>query len=434
MPGHDDTLNDGGPAAHDILDDLCTCGHRLGDHHTIDEACLQDDCACAAFQWTGGAFGHSEPTPEQIRARLDAHAGDSMGTLDQSEVDPVLAGHRDALDDMLHASQLCTDGGCGHRREQHGKDDEEGCTVEDCECPAFLEEPTSEFDTVDAREVARIKSREGPPNTTRNNTREAVDRPMTHDERSAQMDREPMSPVESMSADERRESDAVRSETLDNLCTCGHRYGDHWTVDDSCAARDCVCEVFDALLKPVDPVRPFRTTRCAGCGHEEDEHAANATVCHVEGCECQAFIEYTSAIDHEKLERDRRLPYTPPLLRKRFIGEDELRKVLQDAGRLDLLAQLPEVDRVTTNYDAEHWSEIERLARFPQGSSETTVSRERTTKAIATALLELRQCLGVTDYTERLVKHIEANAAVIHETAVLLDRITSRLPQTGEDT
>ena len=311
MPGADDTLNTGGPGPveHDILDDLCTCGHRLGDHHTIDEACLQDGCACAAFQWTGGAFGHSEPTPEQIRARLDARDGGSMGTLDQP---------------------------------------------------------------------------------TRNNTREAADK--THADLAQEMDAEPMSPVESMSDEERIESDAVQAETLANLCTCGHPYGLHTVLDNHCGERDCVCLQFEPLLKPVD-----------------------------------------SAIDHEALERDRKLPYTPPLLRKRFVGEDELRQVLADVGRLDLLQQLPEVDRVTTNYGAEHWQEIERLARFPQGSSEATrPESERTITAIAIALLDLRQSLGATYDNGRMLDVIQKNTVAIQRTVEALDRIVDRV--TGEDT
>lgn len=324
MPGHDDTLNAGGPGPIvDPLDELCTCGHTRGEHHTLDEDCtvIDPECPCLQFEAVNAEFGNSEPSTETLRARLAA----------------------------LEETQRDLDAGG--------------------------ETPTGE-------DLERLVEKHR-PRATRNNTHEAADK--THADLAQEMDREPMSPVESMSEEERIESDAVQAETLANLCTCGHPYGLHTVLDNHCGERDCLCLQFEPLLKPAD-----------------------------------------SAIDHEALERARQLPYTPPLLRKRLIGEDELRQVLADVGRLDLLQQLPEVDRVTTNYGAEHWQEIERLALFPQGSSGAEVS-DRTTTAIARCLVDLRQSLGATYQTEELMRHIERNAVIIRETGQLLDRVTERL-------
>ena len=339
MPGHDDTLNAGGPAL-DPLDELCTCGHTRGEHHTLDEDCTNPACKCAGFQSHGHEFGNSAPSTET-----------QLGAARQAKLDAANASLERVQREHERANAIAT------------------------------------------AEHARARS-------PRNNTHEAVDRimadeerkvgnpPQTHDDRARGMDVEPMSPTEAMSDEERIESDAVQQETLDNRCTCGHRYGDRW-VDDQCSLPGCECDVFEALLKPVDYP-----------DHKAPEFGGDA-----------------------------RRPYTPPLLRKRLVGEDELRKILTDVGRLDLLEQLPEaeVDRVTTNYDAEHWQQIERLARSPQGSSETNTARDRTIKAIALALLDLHQCLGVTTYTERLVEHIEKNADVIRTTGEVLDRIVDRL-------
>ncbi len=466
MPGHDDTLNAGGPEG-DPMAELCTCGHVLGVHHTLDEACCEDGCECCAFQRMNSEFGNGQPTEEQIQAQLDAHSQQIAENVRDLTADlPGGEGRigeiKNELDQILDAAQLCSDTSCGHRRDRHKHD---GCN--DCECPTFLdalEVPTF----LGAAWTGTRKS------STHSNTREAVDRLMTeehrkigtpgqtHDDRARAMDAEAMSPTEAMTDEERTESDAVQAETLDNLCTCGHRYGDHW-VDDQCSRPGCECDVFEALLKlhddptflpddvrptdeqvaafvtgrePVDLTRaaneaalPLLNTCCLKCGHEAEDHAANGTVCHVKGCDCEALVEYTGGIDHEALERDRRLPYTPPLLRKKYIGEAELRKVLIDAGRLDLLQQLPQVDRVTTNYGAEHWQEIERLARNPQGSSETArPESERTITAIATALLELRQCLGAT-YTnsDALMQAIKKNAEVVDKTVETLELMSARL-------
>lgn len=392
MPGADDTLTAGGPEV-DPLDELCTCGHRRGEHHTIDEDCTVEHCACVTFHATNPEFGEGQPSEAQLQAQLDAQR-DSIGesvrelTADLPGGEGRIGEIKGELDQILDAALLCDDSNCRHRRDRHKHD---GCN--DCDCPAFLQ---PQRETLEVPAFLR--------QANRSNTREAIDtlreeagaipsRPLTHDLRALEMDAEPLGPVAGMDADQREESDRIQAETLDRVCECGHRYGKHSTLDDHCTEANCAC---------VNWTDPRRTE--------------------------------AGAIDHEKLERDRRLPYTPPLLRKKFIGEDELRKVLADAGRLDLLATLPEVDRVTTNYDAEHWHEIERLARNPQGSSETArPESERTITAIATALLELRQCLGVTLDTAQLVAHIERNAEVIHETGVLLDRITSRLPD-REDT
>ena len=497
MPGHDDTLNAGGPEG-DAMDELCTCGHTLGVHHTLDEACCEDGCECCAFQRVNAEFGNGQPSEEQLQAQLDAHNDRRASEIGESvrELTADLPGGegrigeiKDELDQILDAALLCTDSNCRHRRDRHKHD---GCN--DCDCPAFLEPKSTEEELLEVPGFLRADAR-----ATRNsNTDEAVDL-WSNDARARAMDAEPLSPTESMTDEQRTESDAVQAETLDNLCTCGHRYGDHASnYGELCLLADCECVKFEALLKPADlefvhdsPVdpeairratrgpadeevervlgdNPFRFACCLKCGHSAEDHAALAshTVCHVEGCDCEALVEYTgaeldpkgitfahdenigpapedivdehgdhpySAIDHEKLELDRRLPYTPPLLRKKYIGEAELRKVLIDAGRLDLLQQLPEVDRVTTNYDAEHWQEIERLARNPQGSSETArPESERTITAIATALLELRQCLGVTIDNARMLDIIQQNTVAIQETVKALDRIVGRVP--GEDT
>jgi hypothetical protein len=447
MPGHEG----------DAMAELCTCGHVLGVHHTLDEACCEDGCECCAFQGVNSEFGQGQPSEEQLQAQLDAHndrraseIGESVRALtaDLPGGEGRVGEIKNELDQILDAALLCDDASCRHRRDVHGKDDEDGCMAEGCECPAFLEPQSTEEPSATFLGAAWTGTRKS---NTHSNTREAVDRIMaeehlkigtpgqTHDDRARAMDAEAMSPAEAMTDEERTESDAVQAETLDNLCTCGHRYGDHW-IDDQCSRPGCECDVFEALLKPVDLTRmaneaatSFRNTCCLKCGHEAEDHAANGTVCHVKGCDCEALVEYTGGIDHEKLERDRRLPYTPPLLRKKYIGEDELRKVLIDAGRLDLLQQLPQVDRVTTNYGVEHWQRIERLARNPQGSSEATrPESERTITAIATALLDLRQSLGATIDNARMLDIIQQNTVAIQETVKALDRIVGRVP--GEDT
>lgn len=41
----------------ETLDWLCECGHRLGDHHTLDEYCCIDGCICDQFSggpWDAG--------------------------------------------------------------------------------------------------------------------------------------------------------------------------------------------------------------------------------------------------------------------------------------------------------------------------------------------------------------------------------------------
>lgn len=354
MPGADDTLNAGGPGPMlDPLDELCTCGHTRGEHHTLDEACCEDGCECCAFQLVNPEFGEGQPSEAQLRARVDAF-----------------------------------------------------------------------------EELSKA---------TRNNTREAIDRDKTHADLAEEMDAEPMSPTAGMTDEERVESDAVQAETLANLCTCGHPYGVHTVADNHCVERNCVCLQFEPLLKPADGLDPKNLT----FAHDENIGPAPEDIVDATGHKPYAVPEgadiignaeaHRGAIDHEALERDRRLPYTPPILRKRLLGEDELRQVLTDAGRLDLLAELPEpeVDRVTTNYGAEHWQEIEGLARFPQGSSETSVGRDRTTKAIALSLLDLRQSLGATIDNAKMLEVIERNTVAIQQTVAALDRIVGRV--TGDD-
>jgi hypothetical protein len=439
MPGHEG----------DAMAELCTCGHVLGVHHTLDEACCEDGCECCAFQGVNSEFGQGQPSEEQLQAQLDAHndrraseIGESVRALtaDLPGGEGRVGEIKNELDQILDAALLCTDSTCRHRRDQHHTSEREGdtdCAVHDCVCTGFLEPKSTEEELLEVPAFLRADRH--------SNTDEAVDL-WSNDARARAMDAEAMSPTEGMTDEQRAESDAVQAETLDNLCTCGHRYGDHASnYGELCLLADCECVKFEALLKPVDLTRAaneaalsFRDTTCATCGHESNRHHGQRA-CEVDGCDCQALVESTgddpdgSAIDHEKLERDRRLPYTPPLLRKKYIGEAELRKVLIDAGRLDLLQRLPQVDRVTTNYGAEHWHEIERLARNPQGSSETArPESERTITAIATALLELRRSLGATIDNARMLDIIQQNTVAIQETVKALDRIVGRVP--GEDT
>jgi len=638
MPGADDTLNAGGPW--DALEQLCTCGHTRGEHHTLDENCTVPICGCESFQADETPGQQDDPlTDAQERARREFLKGLSVGDGDVSGgiADTLAAAHADALDkqladltddlpeegrigeikseldQILDAALLCSDGGCGHRRDLHNNPDG-CCKIKGCECPVFLEPKSTDEEQFvdaqrerkradqftapqfrDARDGAAMGTLDQPGETlevpsflragarsTRSNTREAAD-VWSNDALAASMDRDPMSPTEGMSDEQRAESDAVQAETLDNLCECGHRYGNHASgYGELCLLDECECVKFAALLKPVaetdtllpDDVRPtpeqvervlgervlgdfvesvpldtealrrvarrpplpqagnlasnpFRRTTCLKCGHEADQHCGQRACC-VEGCDCQALVEYTGgayvvpegadiienaeghripnpggkldpkrhtfahdenigpapedivdatgrkpyavrssrcagcghekidhdhtephaclgsicecpafvedtgAIDREALERDRRLPYTPPLLRKKYIGEEELRKILVDAGRLDLLQQLPEVDRVTVNYGAEHWQEIERLALTPQGSSEAPRPYgEKTITAIATALVELRQCLGASIEPAQMLSVIERNAVAIQKTVDALDLIVKRA--TGEE-
>ena len=421
MPGADDTLNAGGPQV-DPLDELCTCGHTRGEHHTLDEDCTNPACKCPTFHATNPEFGNSAPSPDVAKAILDAHQ--------QAQADALDGAMMGTLDQRLDPDKM------------HGAGDGFGGTDEGSHLHI---EPTP----------------------TRNNTREAIDRSKSNADLAYEMDADPMSPTVGMSDEQRAESDAVQAETLANLCTCGHPYGIHAAVDDVCLDMGCPCAEFDALLKPVDAREPDDLTTSCFTGNEADkpQHPGldpkNLTFAHdenigpapediVENAEAhrlnpdeiprqtadaeppspEAWRE-NSAIDHEALERDRRLPYTPPLLRKKYVGGDELRKILKDAGRLHLLEELPEVevDRVTTNYGAEHWKEIERLALFPQGSSETTrPDSERTITAIATALLELRQSLGATySNSDALMAAIQKNAEVVDKTVETLELMSARL-------
>ena len=514
MPGHDDTLNPGGPdSVESALDQLCTCGHTLGVHHTLDEACCEDGCECCAFQGVNPEFGNGQPSEAQLQAQLDAHNDRRASAIGESvrELTADLPGGegrigeiKGELDQILDAALLCDDSTCRHRRDRHKHD---GCN--DCDCPTFLEPKSTEPETLEVPAFLR--------QANRSNTREAQDDLWSHDAHARAIDKDHAAELEAMTDDQLAESNRVQLETLDNLCTCGHRYGDHAAnYGELCLLAVCECVKFEALLKPADlefvhdsPVdpeaiaratrtitllpedeQPFRITHCLKCGHEAEEHAANGTVCHVKGCDCEALVEYTAGesilgaeidreLDHELIEElrdenedlckqlglaggypnhgaadldpkgltfahdenigpapedivdaDGRKPYTPPLLRKKYIGGAELRKILGDAGRLPLLEELAEVDRVTINHDAEHWHEVERLARSPQGSSETNTARDRTIKAIAQSLLDLRQCLGVSIEHAQLLSVIERNTATIQKTVEALDRIVDRV--TGE--
>ncbi len=461
MPGHDDTLNDGGPTL-DPLDELCTCGHTRGEHHTLDEDCTTPGCGCESFQSHGHAFGEGQPSEAQLEAALDAHNDRRAAEIGESvrELTADLPGGegrigeiKNELDQILDAALLCDDANCRHRRDRHHTFEREGdidCSVHDCVCTGFLEPKSTEQEPLVVPAFLRADALR---NATRNsNTDEAADH-ISHDQRAKELDVDHAAEIEALTDDQLAESNRVQLETLDNLCTCGHRYGDHSIAHgDLCLFAGCECRAFDALLKPVElefvhdsPVdpeairratrgpadeqvdrvlgdNPFRFSCCLKCGHAAEDHAANGTVCHVEGCDCEALVEHTG--DH-----DGRRPYTPPLLRKRLIGEDELRKVLIDAGRLDLLQQLPEVDRVTLNYGAEHWQMIESLVSAPQGSNEATrPESDRTTIAIATALLELRQCLGVSNSdSAALMAAIKKNAEVVDKTVETLELMSARL-------
>ena len=491
---------------------LCTdsnCGHRR-DRHKHDGC---NDCDCPTF------LEPSDPSPDAVRRatrpEMDAALDKAVGDFNEEHGVDLLA-------DTLRSNEALDE-------EQFVDAQRE---ARDGAAMGTLDQPAGAETFLGAAWTGTRKS------NTHSNTREAVDRLMaeehrrvgtpmrTHDDHARAMDAEAMSPTEGMTEGERTESDAVQAETLDNLCTCGHRYGDHW-VDDQCSRPGCECDEFEALLKPADsefvhdsPIdpeaiaratrgpadvqvgnlaetdtllpddvrptdeqvaafvtgRPFRNTCCLKCGHEAEEHAANGTVCHVEGCDCEALVEYTGGVyvvpegadiienaeahrpqmtvgdvedvfelppgTMEKVDpewkrgHDGRKPYTPPLLRKKYIGEGELRKILADAGRLPLLEEIPEVDRVTVNYGVEHWQRIERLARNPQGSSETNTASDRTTKAIAIALLDLRQCLGASHAnSDAMVSVLQKNAETIAKTTEVLDMIVKRLTKsTGDET
>ncbi len=479
MPGADDTLNAGGPQV-DPLDELCTCGHTRGEHHTLDEDCtvIDPECECSAFQLATPEFGNSPPSEAQLQARLDAqHAGIAENVRELTADLPGGEGRigeiKDELDQILDAAQLCSDTSCGHRRDVHIGKLGDGCNSPGCECPTFLEPKPTRNNTHEAidtlrREAGVLPRRPGireqaaalREEDERKRREEQVDRLanpstalVTHDDLARTMDAEPLSPVAGMDADQRKASDRVQREALDRLCECGHRYGDHWAVDNQCALRNCACVnwtdprrteaggAFEASRPlDLDAVRraarepagvqvgnlgALRTTRCAGCGHEKDDHdLGERHPCVLDGCGCQAFIEYTSP------GLDPRRTVVPPLLRKRYIGEGEARALI---GDLPVLEELPEVDRVTTYYDAEHWHEVERLARFPQGSSEAEVS-DRTITAIAHCLVDLRQSLGVTcSHSEQLVGVLEKNAEAIAKTTEVLDVIVKRLGLIPDD-
>ncbi len=509
MPGRDDTLED-------VMDQLCTCGHTLGVHHTLDESCCEHGCECDAFQGVNAEFGNGQPTEEQIQAQFEAHSQQIAENVRDLTADlPGGEGRigeiKNELDQILDAALLCDDSNCRHRRDRHHTTEREGdtdCAVHDCVCVGFLEPKSTEPETLAVPSFLRADALRKP--TRNSNTHETADDLWSHDAHARAIDKDRAAELGAMTDEQRTESDAVQAETLDNLCTCGHRYGDHAAnYGELCLLAVCECVKFEALLKPVamtdtllpddvrptdeqvaafvtgvpteelnsvdleyvhdspiDPEaiaratrgpadvqvgnleeRPFRNTCCQKCGHEAEDHAANGTVCHVKGCDCEALVEYTGGINPEDVEAgifaglkryrddpgtDPRKPYTPPLLRKKYIGEAELRKILAEAGRLDLLEEIPEgqVDRVTVNHDAEHWHEIERLARNPQGSSETNTARDRTIKAIALSLLELRQCLGVSIEHAQMLSVIERNTKAIQKTVEALDLLVDRV--TGE--
>ena len=445
MPGADDTLTDGGPAL-DPLDELCTCGHTRGEHHTLDEDCtvIDPECPCSAFQLATPEFGNSSPILDDFSARLDQ----LLDANDEADRKPR-NNTREAID------TLRGEAGVLPRR------------------PDIREQAAALREEDERKRREELVDRLANPN----------DALVTHDERAKELDHDHAPTLDALTDEQREASDIVQGQILDRLCECGHRYGEHWAVDDQCSSRNCACVNWtdprrteaggafeasrpldlDAVRRAMRPklAHPFRTTCCAGCGHEKDDHdLAERHACVLDGCGCQAFVEYTSpgldpknlTFAHDEnigphpddieagifagLKRyrdtpDTRRPYVPPLLRKRYMGDAELRALI---GDLPVLEELPEVDRVTINHDAEHWHEIERLALFPQGSSEITAS-DRTTIAIANCLLGLRRSLGVShSHNEQLVAVLQKNAEAIAKTTDVLDIILQRFGLIPDDT